>query len=59
MIAIAAAYLLLLTVVVTVLGFNAELMYNANNIFYQYVECRVPNGTWNTILVLSWVPYLL
>ena len=52
MIAIAAAYLLLLTVVVTVLGFNAELMYNANNVFYQYVECRVPNSTWNTIFTI-------
>lgn len=52
LIAIAAAYLCLLTVVVTVLGFNAELMYNANNIFYQYVECRVPNSTWNTIFTI-------
>ena len=45
-------YIIILTVVVSVLGFKAILRQSTSNRFYQYIQCAVPNKAWNSIFVI-------
>ena len=46
-------YIIILTVVVSVLGFKAILRQSTSNRFYQYIQCAVPNKAWNDIFQIS------
>lgn len=44
-------YIILITTFVAVFGYNAVLKQSSSNMFYQYVQCAIPNSTWNIILI--------
>lgn len=46
-------FLILLTVIVAVFGFEAVIRQSSSNIFYQYVQCTLPNKAWNQIVQIS------
>ena len=50
---IALVYIVVITIIVIVIGFDAVLRYGSDNIYYQYIQCRVPNDTWNSIFNIT------
>ena len=42
-------YAIIITIIVAVLGFEAVLKQSTKDEYYQYIECAIPNTTWNKI----------
>jgi hypothetical protein len=52
-------YVIFLTVFVVALGFEAVLKKSSTNMFYQYIQCAIPNQTWNYIFKISLEIFLI
>jgi hypothetical protein len=46
---ITIVFLVGMTAMVAVFGYNAIVLQSSTNIYYKYVQCLIPNDTWNTI----------
>lgn len=42
-------YIAIMTVFVAVFGFKAVVLKSSENIYYHYVQCVIPNSTWDTL----------
>lgn len=56
---ITGVYVAGITIFVPVFGFNAVVEQSASNVYYQYVECVVPNSIWDTIFEFYYLLYTL
>ena len=46
-------FVILLTLIVAVLGYQAVVKQSSKDEYYQYVQCAIPNKTWNDIIQIS------
>lgn len=47
--AVVFVYTIFITVFVAIFGYDAVIIQSTKNEFYQYVTCKIPSATWNTI----------
>ena len=45
-------YIIILTTFICIFGYKAALKQSTSNQFYQYIQCSIPNKTWNSILII-------
>lgn len=53
MLLITLAYMMMITIMIAIDGFGAELKYGSDNIYYQYINCSSTSEAWNIIFNIA------